>query len=196
VPELNRTFLDEARTAARGVFALVVGDRGASRYFAFTELGLVTSFIAVLIITGIELIVTMALGAGGVFTSLVQTAIAYAAVLGASALYLRRIGRGDALVPFIVTINWSNAVLTVVLLATVLLGLSFLGFIVLIAGLIVSINVARLVMTLKPLQIVLLILAQAVGLLAALLLIVMLFPPTPEQLAEAAAAVAASSPPS
>jgi hypothetical protein len=192
---LNKTFLDEARAAARGVFALVTGDRGASRYFSFTQLGLVSSFIAVLAITAVELIVTMALGSGGVFTSLVQTAIAYAAVLGASALYLRQIARYDALVPFVVTINWSNAILTVVLLVTVLIGLSFLGIVVLIAGLIVSINIARLVMTLKPVQIVLLILSQAAGLLIALLVIVLLFPPTPEQLAEAAAAMAASSPP-
>ncbi|MDB5541428.1 MAG: hypothetical protein JWQ89_3155 [Devosia sp.] len=190
------TFVDEARAAARGVFALVMGDRGASRYFSFTQLGLVSSFIAVLAVTAVELVVTMALGSGGVFTSLVQTVIAYGAVLGASALYLRQIGRPDALAPFVVTINWSNAVLTVVLLVTVLVGLSFLGIVVLIAGLVVSINIARLVMTLKPVQIVLLILAQAAGLLVALLLIVLLFPPTPEQLAEATAAAAASSPPS
>lgn len=195
MPELNKTLFEDAQAAARGVFALVVGDRGASRFFSFTQLGLVSSFIAVLIVTAVELIVTMVLGSGGVFPSLVQTAIAYGAVIGASALYLRQIGRSDALVPFIVTINWSNAVLTVVLLLTVLLGLSFLGFIVLIGGLIVSINVARLIMTLKLVQIVLLILAQAAGLLAALLLIVMLFPPSPEQLAEIAAA-AASNPPS
>ncbi len=74
------------------------------------------------------------------------------------------------------------------MLATTLLGLTFLQIALLIAGIVLSVNIARLIMTLRPMQIVLLIIAQAVGLVAALLVILMLFPPTPEQLAAISAA--------
>ncbi|WP_423069233.1 hypothetical protein [Devosia sp. CN2-171] len=188
MPESNTTIVEETQAAARGLLALLTGDRSAAGYFKFTQAGLVTSFIAVLVVTAAELVATALLGAGHIFSSLMQTALVYAAVLGTSALYLRQIGRWDALVPFIVAVNWANAILSAVMLVTVLMGLTFLGFLFLIVGVVVSINIARLVMTLKPMQIVLLIIAQAVGLIAAVLLLVMLFPPTPEQLAEIAAA--------
>ena len=71
------------------------------------------------------------------------------------------------MIPFVVTINWANAVLSVIMLVTTLLGLSFLQLILLVAGVVLSINIARLVMTLRAMQIVLLIVVQAVGLVAA-----------------------------
>jgi hypothetical protein len=168
--------------------ALLTGDRGASRYYSFTQAGLVSSFIGMLFVTGIELIVTAAMGGGGMFAGLVQQVVIYGAVVGASALYLRQIGRWDALVPFVVTLNWSNAILSLVMLVTLLLGLRFLGIIFLIAGIVLSINIGRLVMTLKPLQIVLLIIAQAVGLLVAVLVLLMIFPLSPEDMAALSAA--------
>ena len=126
MPETNITLVEEARAAARGLMALLTGDRGAARYFTFTQAGLVSSFIAVLFATGVELVAGAAMGGGGMFAGLVQQVIIYAAVVGASALYLRQIGRWDALVPFVVTLNWSNAILSLVMLVTLLLGLSFL----------------------------------------------------------------------
>ena len=188
MPESNTTIVEETRAAARGLLALITGDRGASRFFNFTQAGLVTSFIAVLAVTALTLVATAALGQGHIFASLVQTVILYAAVLGTSAIYLRQIGRRDALVPYVVTINWANAILSLVMLVALLLGLSFLSILFLVIGLVVTINIARLVMTLKPLQIVLLIIAQAVGLVAAVLLLALIFPLSPEQMAEIAAA--------
>lgn len=188
MPESNTTIVEESQAAARGLLALITGDRGASRFFNFTQAGLVTSFIAVLAVTGLELVATAALGQGHIFTSLIQTAIIYAAVLGTSAIYLRQIARWDALVPFVVTINWANAILSLVMQAALLLGLNFFGILFLVVGVVVSINIARLVMTLRPMQIVLLIIAQAVGLIAAVLLLVLIFPLSPEQMAEIAAA--------
>ncbi len=188
MPESNTTIIEETRSAVQGLLALITGDRGASRFYNFTDAGLVTSFIAVLAVTALELVATAALGAGHIFTSLVQTALIYAAVLGTSAIYLRQIGRRDAFVPFVVTINWANAILSLVMLVTVLLGLSFLGILFLVIGVVVSINIARLIMTLRAMQIVLLIIAQAVGLIAAVLLLVLIFPLSPEQMAEIAAA--------
>lgn len=188
MPETNITLVDEARAAARGLMALLTGDRGAARYFTFTQAGLVSSFIAVLFATGVELVAGAAMGGGGMFAGLVQQVIIYAAVVGASALYLRQIGRWDALVPFVVTLNWSNAILSLVMLVTLLLGLTFLSIIFLIAGIVLSINIGRLVMTLKPLQIVLLIIAQAVGLVVAVLLLLMIYPLSPDDVAALTAA--------
>lgn len=188
MPQGNTSLVEEARAAVRGLLALLTGDRGAPRYFSFSRIGLVGSFIALLVVTAIELVVTAALGAGGMFGALVQQVVIYGAVVGASALYLRQIGRWDALVPFVVTLNWSNAILSLVMLVTVLLGLTFLSFIFLIAGIVLSINIGRLVMTLRPMQIVLLIIAQAVGLVAAIVVLIMLFPPSAEELAALAAA--------
>lgn len=188
MPETNNSLVEETRAAARGLMALLTGDRGAARYFTFTQAGLVSSFIAVLFVTGIELVATAAMGGGGVFAGLVQHVIVYAAVVGSSALYLRQIRRWDALVPFVVTLNWCNAILSLVMLVTLLLGLTFLSIIFLIAGIVLSINIGRLVMTLKPLQIVLLIIAQAVGLVVAVLLLLVIFPLSPDEMAAIAAA--------
>jgi len=188
VPDLNQSFFEEARAATRGVLSLIVGDRTASRYFSFTQQGLVGSFIAVLVVTSAELVVTVMMGLGGIFEAAVQTTILYAAVLGSSALFLRQIHRQDAWVPFVVTINWANAVLSVVLLATTLIGFTLLQLVILIAGIILSVNIARLIMTLRPLHIVLMIIAQAVGLFAALLVIIVLFPPSAADLAQLMAA--------
>jgi hypothetical protein len=180
---LDKSFLNEVRAAARGVLALLLGDRRASDHFVFTQAGLISSFIAVLITTTVVLVVTSTLGPGGLFTGIVQNVIIYVALVGASALYLRQIGRFDALMPFMVALNWSNALMSVVMLVVVLLGLSFLVLVMMVAGIVVTVNIARLIMTLKPLQIVLLILAQVVGLFAAILLFTLLFPPSPEELA-------------
>jgi len=190
VPETNISLVEEARAAARGLMALLTGDRGAARYFTFTQSGLVSSFIAVLFVTGIELVASAAMGGGGMFAGLVQQVIIYAAVVGSSALYLRQIGRWDALVPFVVTLNWCNAILSLVMLVTLLLGLTFLSIIFLIAGIVLSINIGRLAMTLKPLQIFLLIIAQAVGLILAVLVLLMIFPLSPEDMAALSAAAA------
>lgn len=186
--QLDKSFLNEARAAARGVLALLTGDRAAPGYFLFNQIGLVSSFIAVLVVTTVDLLAMSAITSGGLFAALVQNAVVYAAVLGASALYLRQIGRSDAFVPFIVALNWSNALLSLAVLAAMLLGLSFLVVVAAVAAIVISVNIARLIMTLKPLQIGLLIAAQVVGVFAAVILLTVLFPPSPEQLAELTAA--------
>jgi hypothetical protein len=185
---LDKTFLDEARTAARGVWALLMGDRAAPGYFLFSQAGMVGSFIAVLAVTTVELVFTSSVMSASLIVALVQNAVLYAAVLGTSYLYLRQIARLDAFLPFIVALNWSNAILSIGLLVAVTLGLSFLVIVAGIAAIVVSINIARLIMTLKPLQIALLIIAQVVGIFAALILLALVFPISPEQAAEVTAA--------
>lgn len=170
--------------AARGVFALTTFDRQSARFFNFSRSGLVTSFIAVLAVAGFELAVSAALAQTDMFEALVQTVIVYGALIASTYLFARQIDRLDAMVPFIVTINWSNAALSLAMMVAVLVGLGFVAPVLMVAAIIVSINIARLIMTLKALQIVLLILAQVVGLVAAVLVLAVLFPPTPEELAQ------------
>ncbi|WP_417310382.1 hypothetical protein [Devosia sp.] len=170
--------------AARGVFALAMFDRQAARYFNFSRSGLVSSFIAVLAVAAFELVVSALLGQSNMFESLVQTVIVYAALIASTWLFARQIDRMDAMVPFIVTINWSNAALSLAMMVTVLVGLGLIAPVLMGAAVIVTINIARLIMTLKALQIVLLILAQVVGLVAAVLVLGMMFPLTEEEQAQ------------
>lgn len=186
--QLDKSFLNEARAAARGVLALLTGDHAAPGYFLFSQVGLVSSFIAVLAVTTIEVLLSASLMSGGLFVSLVQNAIPYAALLGSAWLYLRQIGRMDAFLPFVVALNWANAVLSVALIVAALLGLGFLIFVIAAAILVALVNIARLIMTLKPMQIVVLMIVQIVGVFVAVIVLTLLFPPTPEQLAQVTAA--------
>lgn len=189
--DTNPTFLQEVAAAGRGVVALLIGDRGAARYFDFSQRGLVSSFLALIAVAGLESLAQALLGltaAGDITRSTVSTAAVYAALIGASALMLRQINRMDALRPYIVTLNWANALFGLAWLVAQSIGLSVLVFAIAIAGFVVVINIGRLVMTLKPLQIAMLVIAQLVGFSVALLLVAFLFPLTPEQLAAIAAA--------
>lgn len=188
MPDLNKSFLDESLSAARGVFALMVGDRGAARFFDFSQRGLVSSFIALLLVLLLNFGAALGSGDNGLFPAAVQFAIFYATFFAATALYLRRIGRTDALIPFAVTSNWGEVVLVVLTTLFEVLGLSLLTLITLVAAIVISINAARLVMTLRPMQIALMVLAQTVGLVLAVGLVIVLFPPSPAELASIAAA--------
>ena len=190
----NLTLTQETAAAGRGVMALLMGDRGAARHFDFSQRGLITSFLALVAVAGFESVARAVLGltaSGEITRSTISTGLVYASLIGASALMLRQINRMDALRPYVVTLNWANALFAVVALLAYTVGLSFLVFAIAIAGFVVLINIGRFVMTLKPLQIAMLVVAQLVGFCVALLLIALLFPLTPEQLEAIAAAAAA-----
>ncbi len=177
------TLIEELARAARGVAGLVIGDRKSPSYFDFSQRGLYGSFIALLAVTSVELLLPGVAGRGA-FVTLASNAIIYTMIIAATALFLRQIRRIDVLSKFVVAINWVNAILSAGLIAAIIVGLGGIGILVLVVSLVVTINVGRLIMGLRPLQIVLLFLAQFVGILAALLVLMLLFPPTPEQIAE------------
>lgn len=175
----------------RGVLALVVGDRNAGSFFDFGQRGVVTSFLPLLILMGLQIVASMALGLptpGGFARSIIETVVAYGAIMGGTGLLLRALSRQDVLWPFLVVFNWSNVGLTVLLVISMLTGFTPALFLLVVVAMIISINIGRLIMTLRPVQIALLIGVQVVGLFAALLLVSFLFPLTPEQLAELMAA--------
>lgn len=176
-------FIDELRNAARGFVALLTGNRSAPDYFDFSQRGIVGSFIALLTAVGAELAIAGFVQGGSVFASLLANALFYAAVLGSSTLYLRQINRLDALAGFVVSVNWSNALFSLVAMLAQLLGLDLLNIVLLLAALFVTINICRLIMKISVLQIVVLLIAQFAGLVLATLIMLMIFPLSPEQVA-------------
>ena len=183
--------------AARGVLALVVGDRKAPDYFDFSQRGLVGSFIAFLAVTAVNAVLPKVLGIAGpdssAFRAVAMVAILFALQIGFSALVLRQLKRLDGLVPYLVADNWATFYITIASTILALFGLSgdmaiiLLGILVIV----VEINIARLIVTLSPLQIAMFLIAQLVGVSIGLILVGSLLPLSPAELD----AIAASSPP-
>jgi hypothetical protein len=174
--------------AARGVVALLVGNRRASDYFDFSDRGLVGSFIAFLVVTAVNASLPMILGieSGGglVFRAVAMVAIVFALQIGCAALALRQLKRLDELIPYVVAYNWTNALITLGVTVVVIAGLSgdFVVIVVLILALAIEINIARLIVTLSAWQIAMFLIAQLVGGSIGLLVVGSLFPMPPTAL--------------
>lgn len=201
MPERSNDIWNEVASAARGVVALVIGDRRANGYFDFSDRGLVGSFIAFLVVALLNTAVPLLLGvpgtSGTVFRAIATVIIVLALQIGAAALVLRQLKRPDALVPYIVVDNWATFYLTI---ATTLLGLVGAGgelmFIVTgIVIIIIMINIARLILTLTPWQIASFLVVQLVSGVIALFVVSALFPLSPDQLAELTAGAGAATAP-
>lgn len=187
---MNTSFIDETRSALRGVVALILGDRKAPAYFDLSQHGLVGSFIALLGVLLLEIVVGMVIGqigSGQIFTTVFQTLLFYGAVTLAPRVLLTVLGRLDAFMPYLVALNWTNVFFTLIIVVLGLIGAPTLAFVVIIAAFVASINIARIIMTLRPMQIVMLFAVQLVGFLLALIVLMMIFPLSPEQMAEIAA---------
>lgn len=183
------TFLEELMAAGRGVFALLVGDRRAGSYFDFSQRGLAGSFIALLIVVGLEAVLPLILSSthDSITAATVQFVVAYAFLLAFTALVLRQLKRLDALMPYLISYNWLNFFAVLILCAVLAAGLGAAPAIVVIAimGIVIQVNIARLIMTLSPLHIAFMIGAQIVGLLIAVLILNLVFPPSPDAIAAA-----------
>ena len=181
--EKGRPFSSELRSAFRGIFALMTGDRNAAGYFDFSPAGVAGSFVPVLVVAGFEMLEQLVLGAsapGDITQSAIQTGLIYATFIGATALLLAAIGRRDAFRPFIVTYNWANAVLTLLVGILMMFGVVIAMTVAFVGTLVMIINIGRLIMTLKPSQVVMLMLTQIIGGALSLLLLSALYPlPTP-----------------
>ena len=195
MPDIQKSFFDELVAAGRGVVALIMGDRKAPQYFDLSQNGLIGSFIALLAVTFISAVVPLALpSVGGEHYSIGRTtliaAILFGFQIGFAAIVLRQLKRLDGLRPYVVADNWASVYISIGQLLLSFVGfqgdLAFFALSILV--IIVEINIARLIVTLSPLQIAMFMIAQVVGVAIALLIVGTVFPPSPEQLAELAAA--------
>jgi hypothetical protein len=179
------SIIDDIRLAARGVAGLMIGDRKAAGYFDFSDRGLVTSFIAFLVVTAANAALPklLGMGSGPIFRSIAMVAILFVFQIGFTVIVLRQLKRLDGLVPYLVADNWATFFITIGSTLLALAGLT--GDVAIIAiGLmviIVEINIARLIVTLSPLQIAMLLIAQLVGVSIGLLVVGMVLPLSPAE---------------
>jgi hypothetical protein len=189
------SIIDEMVAAARGCALLLIGNRQAPRYFDFSQRGLVGSFIALLVSTGFSAYFPILLGMGGergsITRGLIMSALLFAMQVGFSALVLRQIKRLDGLQPYLVADNWATFFLSIITTFLALLGFGgdFAMIVTGLAVLIIEINIARLVVTLTPLQIAMFLIAQVVGVSIGLIVLGALMPLPPDVQADLQAAM-------
>jgi hypothetical protein len=185
------TFLEELMAAGRGVFGLLVGDKRGGSYFDFSQRGLYGSFIALIIARTLAAFVPMMLGPttpGSMSRSIALDVLLLGLELAFSAIALRQLKRMDGLVPYLVADNWATFFLTLVAVACAAAGFSddLLTIVLGIVVILLQVNIARIIVTLSPLQIAIFLIAQLVGAAIALLLFGMVLP-LPAELGAAAA---------
>lgn len=174
------TFLDELMAAARGCAALLIGNRQAPSYFDFSQRGLVGSFIALVIGLSAQAFGPQPVSppdTGSVAGVLILTAMVVAIQIGVAYVVLRLLGRGDGFTPFVVVLNWASmfqgliAVMLIVAFGPILVvdpaskmmqftsgSVPYMALS--IAALVVWVNIARLVLTLRPKHVALFVIAQ------------------------------------
>lgn len=166
MPQPNSTFLQEARDAARGTWALVLGRQDAARFFDFSPRGVVGSFIALVISIGITVFGPQLMGVPsqqGVAGSMaLLTGLLLVMQIGAAYIVLQMMGRADGFMPYLVADNWVNAYVSLAGAVSVILlgGSDVMLLIMAILAIVVEVNIARRIVTLAPMQIVIFIVAQ------------------------------------
>lgn len=188
------TFIEELMAAGRGVISLLIGDRRAGSYFDFSRRGLAGSFIAFLAVTGLNAALSVILGTrdpGGIARSIVMVAILFVLQVGFSAIVLRQLKRLDGLVPYVVADNWATFFLTLISGALAAAGIDGDPVLIVLAivVIVIEVNIARLIVTLTPLQIAMFLIAQLVGVMIGLGIIGLAIPLPPAEQAAAQAAL-------
>jgi hypothetical protein len=175
--------------AGRGVLALLVGNRKAGSYFDISRRGLAGSFMALLVVVAVAtyLPILTSKDHDSAAVALGQYGIFYALQLACTVVVLRQIKRLDALYAYLVGDNWISFFVSLIVLALAAIGLGgdvFTTVIFGIVGLVLEVNLCRIILQLPPVQIALLVVAQAVGLLIAGGLILLLYPLPPDVAAQ------------
>lgn len=178
----SQTFFEEASSAARGCWALITGRRDVAEYFDFSQRGLVGSLIAVVLALGIAgfgpILLGLPVPQGAATQSIVMNGALFFTQAAMAYIVLRQMGRQDGFIPYLVASNWVTMLSAVLLLLSLLFGEA--GLVVLLAIVIVAlltfINIGRYIVTLRPMQIALLFVSQAVGVFLAIGIVALLLP--------------------
>lgn len=163
---VRNNLLGEAAAAARGVLAVIVGNREAARYFNLTGHGLAGSFIALLLITAIGAYLPVLLGyPGKVLVTFAVFAVSFVLQVGCAAIALWQAKRLDGFVPYLTVDNWASFYVTAIGLSLNLVGVpdDFIGFPIGVLVVIVAVNIGRVIIGLQPLQVAMFVVAQVVG---------------------------------
>ena len=185
------TFIEEMMAAGRGVMGLLTGDRQSGSYFDLSQRGLIGSFIALLLVTALNAVLPTLLGvegaAGSITRGIAMVGLLFGLQIGFSAIVLRQLNRMDGLMPYLVADNWATFFLTLISSALAAAGVAsdFTLIVLGIVVIIIEVNIARLIVTLSPLQIAMFLIAQLVGVSIGLALIGIAFPLPPEAAAQA-----------
>jgi hypothetical protein len=187
------TFIEEMMAAGRGVIGLLTGDRQSGSYFDLGQRGLLGSFIALLLITALNAVLPIILGheTESIAQGVVTVVLMFGLQLGFSIIVLRQVGRMNGLVPYLVADNWATFFLTLISAALAAAGLAndFTLIVLGVVVIIVEVNIARLILTLPPLQIAMFLIAQLVGVAIGLALLGFLFPISPDATQAVTAAI-------
>lgn len=180
---MTTSLFDEMMAAARGTLGLLMGDRRAPGLYDFSLRGLAGSFIVLIVAVAANAYMPALSGEvqQGVhpWQAVAMIALVYALQVGLVAALLNQLGRLDGLMPYIVADNWATFFITIVttLLAVVGIQGELAILAVGIVVLIIEINIARLVVTLAPVQVVMFLVAQLVGGVLRLMLLGLIIPP-------------------
>ncbi|MCF6343458.1 MAG: hypothetical protein L3J15_02110 [Devosiaceae bacterium] len=121
------TFIDEMILAARGVFAITIGNRDSAKYFNLTNFGLTGATIALVLSFAISIFVPEFLGIknNGLlpFQSLIFIGVVSLFQVGAAAVILYQLNRFDGFVPYLVVDFWSTFFITILTLVPVVFNL-------------------------------------------------------------------------
>lgn len=176
------TFLDELTQAARGFGALITGNRQAASFFDFSQRGLIGSLIALVVACTVTAfgpqLFGMPVESGTATRALVLDGMFYLLQIAVAYIVLRQMGREDGFMPFLVADNWATFFTSVLSLIVMVMGIPA-TVVVMVVGLlvlIVEINIARLIVTLSPMQIAMFIVAQLVGSAVGLMILVAIMP--------------------
>lgn len=177
----SQSFLEEALNALRGTVALVIGNRQASAFFDFRNAGLIGSFIAVLVGMAVQAFappfLSPDLPAGAATGAIMLGFVVLGVQFGVAYLVLRLLGRSDGFIPFVVVQNWVTLFQSILAVAIIAifgqpiaisaedqmaqLTTGTIPFLLLgIAAMVVWVNIARLILTLRPLHVAMFVFMQ------------------------------------
>lgn len=168
----NRPYLEEMVDAARGIYALIRGEKEKLGYFNFSQSGLVGSFIAVFI--GLILQELFA-GSGPeefqvpAWANLLSYAILYATPFIVAYGFLGIIGERDRMRGYIVVNNWASFFFTLIIVAIFIFQLlaSVGYFVIVVLTIIIFWRTARIILGFSVPQTIIFFVATVMGVLVA-----------------------------
>ncbi len=174
--------MQETIDAGRGTLAILLGRRNAGDFFDLGMRGLAGSFIAFLVAATLNAFLPAIIGGGEAVENsvaltpsmaIMMVLVLFAVQTSFGALALRHFDRLDGLVPYLVADNWATFFITGLSIGLLFLDMGAQVSVLIIGGavLISEINIARLIVTLKPMQIAIFLIAQLVGILVGLMIL-------------------------